>query len=260
MRRWAWAVGAAAAVLVGGWPARGGAGDAVGRLRVEVVRTLPHDRDAFTQGLVVADGVLYESVGQYGQSRVRRIDLASGAVRTEAWLPGDLFGEGLTRVGDRLVQLTWREGRALLWSLPDLRPVGQLTYQGEGWGLAWDGERLVMSDGSDRLTFRDPATLAPLGHVTVTLEGRPVAGLNALEWAEGAVWANVWGRDEVIRIDPESGRVTAVVDASGLLPTSELEGVDVLNGIAFDSRTGRFWLTGKLWPRLFEVVFVPQDG
>ncbi len=242
--------------LLGGWRWGATAEPAPERLRVRVLRTLPHDRDAFTQGLVIVDGMLYESVGRYGESRVRRIDLATGDVRTEAWLESGLFGEGLARVGDRLVQLTWREGRALMWTLPDLRPAGERLFQGEGWGLTFDGQHLVMSDGSDRLTFREPATLAPLRTVAVTLAGRPVSALNALEWAEGAVWANVWGREEIYRIDPATGRVSAVADASGLLPEAERDKVDVLNGIAFDPTTRRFWLTGKLWPSLFEVELV----
>lgn len=249
-----------AAALLSGWWAVRAAEPPVERLRAEVVRTLPHDRDAFTQGLVVADGALYESLGRYGESRVRRIDLATGDVRTEAWLASTLFGEGLTRVGGRLIQLTWREGRALLWTLPELRAAGERAYQGEGWGLAFDGRRLVMSDGSDRLTFRDPDTFAPLGSVTVTLEGRPVTALNALEWANGAVWANVWGREEVLRIDPAGGRVTAVADASHLLSEEDRAGVDVLNGIAYDPSSGHFWLTGKLWPLLYEVRLVPASS
>ncbi len=245
--------------LVGLWRVASAAGSRppVEHLRVKVLRVLPHDRDAFTQGLAVVGGALYESTGQRGESRVRRIDLATGDVRTEAWLPGDLFGEGIAPVGDQLIQLTWQEQRALIWSLPDLRKLGELSYQGEGWGLTYDGARLVMSDGSDILTLRDPKTFAPLGRIAVTLDGEPQRSLNELEWAGGAVWANVWGSERILRIDLATGRVTGVVDASGLLTTAEREGVDVLNGIAWNPASGHFLITGKLWPKLFEVEFVP---
>ncbi len=244
--------------LVGLWHAGSAAGSRppVERLRVKVLRVLPHDRDAFTQGLVVVGGALYESTGQHGDSRVRRVDLDTGDVRTEAWLPNDLFGEGIAPVGDRLIQLTWREQRALIWSLPDLRMLGELSYQGEGWGLTSDGDRLIMSDGSDVLTLRDPKTFAPVGRIPVTLDGEPQESLNELEWAEGAVWANVWRSDRIVRIDLSSGMVTGVVDASGLLTAAEREGVDVLNGIAWNPANGHFLITGKLWPKLFEVEFV----
>jgi len=261
-RLWLTAVAAVTVLGLGGLWRMAVAADppsAVERLRVKVLRVLPHDRDAFTQGLVVVDGWLYESTGQHGDSRVRRIDLSTGDVRTEAWLPSDLFGEGIAPVGDRLVQLTWREQRALLWSLPDLHSQGELGYQGEGWGLTSDGDRLIMSDGSDVLTLRDPETFAPVGRVPVTLRGAPQQSLNELEWARGAVWANVWGSDSILRIDLASGKVTGVVDAAGLLDPADREGADVLNGIAWNPANGHFLITGKLWPKLFEVEFVPAD-
>lgn len=225
------------------------------RLGVEVVAVWPHDPEAYTQGLVWAEGDLFESTGRYGRSKLRRVDLESGRVEAEASLADDLFGEGLARVGERLVQLTWREGRALVWSLSDLAPLAERRYAGEGWGLCHDGERLFMSDGSADLTVRDPTTFAEVERLRVTLDGRPLPRLNELECAEGWVWANVWQREWIVRIDPLGGRVTAVVDASGLLADEERRRADVLNGIAHAPERGTWLVTGKLWPKVFEVVF-----
>ncbi|HYG63401.1 MAG TPA: glutaminyl-peptide cyclotransferase, partial [Thermoanaerobaculia bacterium] len=187
------------------------------RLRAQVVSIRPHDPQSYTQGLLWHDGSLYESAGHYGQSSLRQVDPATGEVRRRLDLPPQYFAEGLTLVGDRLIQLTWHEGTALVYRLSDFGKLKELTYTGEGWGLCHDGKRLVMSDGSDRLTFRDPETFAVQGQVRVTLEGRPLEQINELECVDGQVWANVWLRDQIVRIDPATGRVTAVVDASGLL-------------------------------------------
>jgi len=228
----------------------------VSRLEVRVRGEFPHARDAYTQGLLWHQGKLYESTGQYGQSSLRRVDLASGVVEQRWDLPDDLFAEGLARVGDRLIQLTWHAGLAKVYSRQDFTPVGEYSYLGEGWGLCHDGARLVMSDGSDRLSFRDPKTFAVLGEIRVTLRGRPLSRLNELECVEGAVWANVWTTDLIVRIDPDSGQVTATVDASGLLSPEESRNTEVLNGIAYRTEKGTFLLTGKYWPKLFEVEFV----
>jgi glutamine cyclotransferase len=227
-------------------------------LVVQVVRSYPHDRDAFTQGLLYFDGWLYESTGLPGRSTLRRVELETGRVEQQVRLEGSLFGEGLERVGDRLLQLTWQDGRALVWDLRTLRKLREHAYAGEGWGLCFDGKRLVMSDGSDRLTFRDAQSFGRLGEIAVTRLGRPVPQLNELECAQGHVYANVWQRNEIVRVDPASGRVTATIDASGLLTSRERLGTDVLNGIAYLPERGTFLLTGKLWPRLFEVKFVPK--
>jgi glutamine cyclotransferase len=237
----------------------------VQRLRARVLASYPHDPTAYTQGLLLHDGSLYESTGGYGSSRLRRVELATGRVLADRELPADWFGEGLARVpaagGGRLVQLTWREGVAQAWSLPDLERISLTHYEGEGWGLCWDDSvplgRLVMSDGSSRLTFREPEGLAVTGGVEVTLDGRPVAYLNELECVGGRVYANVFTTDEIVEIDPRSGRVTAVVDASGLLDAGEAATAEVLNGIAWDPGDGSFLVTGKLWPRLFRVELVP---
>lgn len=227
------------------------------RLTVRVVAEHPHDPASFTQGLLFFDGSLYESTGQYGRSRVRRIEPATGRVLAERTLPPRLFGEGLARVGERLIQITWREGVALLWQVETLEPRGELRYRGEGWGLTFDGERLIMSDGGTALVSRDPESFEETGRVEVTLEGEPLGRLNELEWVDGAVWANVWGASWIVRIDPASGAVTAIADLSPLihrLPPDQAEGIDVLNGIAWHAERGTFFVTGKLWPRLFEVA------
>ena len=222
-----------------------------------MTRVLPHDRSSFTQGLELADGILYEGTGGHGRSALRALDPGTGRVLREERLPAALFGEGITVVDDRIWQITWEEGVAIERDRASLRELRRVRYPGEGWGLCRDGSRLVMSDGSDRLSFRDPATFAPLGQIAVTLEGRPVPEINELECTGGQVWANVWGSDRLLRIDPASGRVTAEVDASGLLPPGERAGTDVLNGIAAVPGTDEFLLTGKLWPHVYRVRFVP---
>jgi glutamine cyclotransferase len=217
----------------------------------------PHDPGAYTQGLVWDHGTLYESAGLYGSSSLRQVDPLTGDVRRRLDLPPGFFAEGLAQVGDRLVQLTWKEGVAFVYDSRTFERVGEHHYEGEGWGLCNDGSRLVMSDGSDRLSFRDPRTFALLGGVDVRLDGRPARQLNELECVGDAVYANVWMTDEILRIDPASGRVTAVVDAGGLLDATDLAHADVLNGIAYDAAKRTFLITGKLWSKLFEVVFVP---
>lgn len=245
-------------------PERPAAAPAVEELIVDVVSSHRHDPQAFTQGLVWNDGVLYESTGQYGESSVRRVDPESGEVLARVDLPPELFGEGLALVPDegagRLIQITWQEELARVWTVPGLEPGGTLRYRGEGWGLCFDGERLVMSDGSDRLTFRDPATFEVLGRLQVTLRGEPLDRLNELECADGWVWANVLGADFLARIDPASGRVTATADASGLLAPAEAAAADVLNGIAYDPARRVYLITGKYWPRLFVVRLLPAGG
>lgn len=227
-------------------------------LTVRVVNKYPHATDAFTQGLLWHDGTMYESTGRYGQSTLRRVRLQDGAVLEQRALDPELFGEGLARVDDRLVQLTWRAGIAVVSDLQTFEPREPLRYPGEGWGLCFNGEALVMSDGSSLLEFRDPDTLALLREVTVFNDGQIVRNINELECVADEVYANIWGRDEIIRIDATTGRVNAVIDASGLLSAAEAMRADVLNGIAYkpDSRT--FLLTGKLWPHVFEVELAPR--
>ena len=236
-------------------------------LRVQVLATLPHDHTMFTQGLEIAAGVLYEGSGKVGQSRLRAsalsVDIggtgdALHTVLGETTLAAPLFGEGLTLTGARLWQLTWRDGVAIERDPATLAERRRVAYQGEGWGLCHDGNRLVMSDGSDRLTFRDPVTFAPSGQVMVRLDGRAVRELNELDCSGGVVWANVWQSDRILRIDPDTGSVTGVVQADGLLSAEQQAGADVLNGIAAIPGTDEFLITGKYWPSLFRVRFVPS--
>ncbi len=227
-------------------------------LRVRVLSERPRRSDAFTQGLVWHEGRLYESTGGYGGSSLRRVDPESGEVERRVDLPARYFGEGLARVGGELFQLTWRERTAFVWSLETFERVGSRGYAGEGWGLCHAPPHLVMSDGGDRLAFLDPADFAVARTVAVTLEGRPLAGLNELECAEGWVYANVFETETIVRIDPQSGEVVATIDASGLLDPATRRAEQVLNGIAYDERRETFYLTGKLWPKLFEVIFVQR--
>lgn len=220
----------------------------------EVVRVWPHDRAAFTQGLAWHEGHLLESTGRY-PSTVRRVRLEDGAVLQRRVLDTAWFGEGLTEVGGRVFTLTWQNGKGFIWNPSDLSPRGEFAYPGEGWGLTDDGRRLILSDGTSFLRFLDPDTQAETGRVAVTLQGRPVDQINELEWVEGEVFANVWQTDHILRIDPETGAVTGVIDLSGLLPPRT--GVDaadeVLNGIAWDPVGRRLFVTGKHWPSLFEI-------
>ena len=224
-------------------------------LSVKVHRAFPHDTSAYTQGLLWWDGRLYESTGQYGSSDLRRLDPETGDVEQELDLSPAYFGEGLARVDDRLIMLTWKAQRAFVFGLERFDEQRTFRYDGEGWGLCNDGSRLVMSNGSNRLTFRDLRTFEVLGDVPVTLRGFPLTQLNELECVGDAVYANVYQTDFLVRIDPDTGRVTHYIEASGLLTREEARGVDVLNGIAFDPGAETFYITGKLWPKMFEVTF-----
>ena len=222
--------------------------------RPQIIASYPHDPDAFTQGLLLHDGRLFESTGLTGRSTLRRVTLASGAVERSVSLASNLFGEGLALVDNRLIQLTWQNQVALVYDL-DFNSLGSFDYTGEGWGICHDGVRLVMSDGTARLSFRDPESFALLGGVEVTRDGTPVTRLNELECVGRLVYANVWQTDTIVRIDPASGTVLTTIDAANLLTADEAAAAEVLNGIAFDEQSGHFFLTGKLWPKLFEVRF-----
>lgn len=224
------------------------------QLGYAVVARYPHDPAAFTQGLAWADGRLYESTGVEGRSSLREVDLITGrVVRSAALQPGQ-FGEGIAVVGDRILQLTWKSGQALVRERTSFRKLATFDYPGEGWGLAWDGRRLVMSDGSATLVFRDPESFAELGRIDVHDAGTPVTRLNELEVIDGEIWANVWRSERIARIDPASGRVTAWVDLTGLRPQpGPGQAIDVLNGIAWDAEGKRLFVTGKLWPWLYRI-------
>ncbi|TNC28151.1 glutaminyl-peptide cyclotransferase [Amycolatopsis alkalitolerans] len=231
--------------------------DSVPQLRVRVLGTLPHDTSAFTEGLELDDGLLYESTGLVGRSEVRA-GPPGAAPTVRAALPAPLFGEGITVVGSKLWQLTWQDGIAIERDARTLAELRRVSYQGEGWGLCHQQDRLVMSNGSDQLTFRDPVSFAPLGTVTVHAGGQTFDQLNELECVGGTVYANVWRTNTILRIDPASGAVTARIDASGLLTSDQQRQADVLNGIAAIPGTDEFLITGKLWPELFRVKFTDQ--
>jgi len=225
-----------------------------------VVRTYPHDPKAFTQGLVYFDGYLYEGTGLEGQSSLRKVELRTGRVLQIKKLPPELFGEGITILQDKIYQLTWRNGICFVYERDSFRNITEFSYTGEGWGLTHDGKHLIMSDGSDTLTFRDPDTFAVVKRLQVKAEGVPVRNLNELEYVEGEIYANVWQTDLIARISPRTGEVVGWIDLSGLLSEREARNADVLNGIAYDPKEKRLFVTGKLWPKLFEIELVPAKG
>jgi len=223
----------------------------------QVVASYPHDPHAYCQGLVFDGGLLHESTGRYGSSTVRTVKLETGEVLKKTALPDELFGEGLALVGDQLIQLTWEAGVARIYDKESLLPKNQFEYQGEGWGLVYDGQHLIHSDGSEVLVFRDPKTFAEVRRLRVLARGNPVTQLNELEMVEGEIWANIWKSDKIVRIDHESGKVLGYVDLAGIYDSRSAQDEDaVLNGIAYDPATKRLFVTGKLWSKLFEIEVV----
>ena len=218
-----------------------------------VVHSYPHDRDAFTQGLQYVDGVLYEGTGLNGRSSIRKTRFETGEVLQIHNLPEQYFGEGITIWNKELFQLTYQSGVALVYDAQSFALKRSFKYAGEGWGLTHDDNSLIMSDGSEYLRFLDPATFAERRRLRVTAAGKPLKNLNELEWVKGEIFANVWQTDYVARIDPASGRVTSYVDLRGLLTARESAAVDVLNGLAYDAAGDRLFVTGKLWPKVFEI-------
>jgi glutaminyl-peptide cyclotransferase len=228
-------------------------------LSYKVVATFPHDTSSFTQGLVFHNGELYESTGLEGESTLRRVDITTGRTLQRIDVPAQFFAEGLALVGDELLQLTWRSKIGFVYDRASFAAKRTFTYQTEGWGIAYDGaSQLVMSDGSDTLMFLDPKTFSLVKTVKVLDAGRAVGNLNELEWIDGEIWANVWMTDRIARISPKTGQVSAWIDLSTLYPQSQrTPPADVLNGIAYDKATRRIFITGKKWPRLYQITVGP---
>lgn len=236
--------------------------DAVESLVPEVIAEYDHDATAYTQGLLHYDGLLYESTGKYGGSRLREVDPATGKSLREVTLTEDYFGEGLARVEDKLIQLTWEEETAFVYDLATFEQIDTFSYEGEGWGLCYDGTFLYMSNGSPFLTLRDPQTFEPVFSGLVTVQGQPVNNLNELECVGESIYANVYQTDYIVRIDKRNGVVTGVIDMFSLVPAEVRQGwpdAGVLNGITYLPESDTFLVTGKWWPKIYEVRFVPQD-
>jgi glutamine cyclotransferase len=223
-----------------------------------VLHAYPHDMGAFTEGLFYLDGYLYESTGLEGRSTLRKVDLDTGQVLQQISIAPQYFGEGIVAWGHRLIELTWRSHVGFVYDLATFQRQGEFHYPGEGWALTQDGRRLIMSDGTAELRFLNPATLKEEGRLKVTDQGRAVDNLNELEWVKGEVYANIWQTDRIARIDPKTGHVLGWIDLSGILPASErIPGqTDVLNGIAYDAKHDRLFVTGKMWPKLYEITLV----
>ncbi len=227
----------------------------------EIINVYPHSSQAFTQGLVYDDGLLYEGTGLYGRSMLCHVELQTGRILKQTLLDGNLFGEGIALWKDRIIQLTWQSGLGLVYGKENMTLIGNFSYQTEGWGITTDGKSLIMSDGTDVLHILDPESFAEKGRILVTTNGRPQEGLNELEYIKGQIYANIWPTNWIAIISPESGEVKGKINLQGILQESDLQGskVDVLNGIAYDAKDDRLFVTGKLWPRLFEIKVVPKD-
>jgi len=229
-----------------------------------VVNSYPHDPEAFTQGLVYDDGVLYEGTGLRGRSSLRRVELETGKIVQIHPLNRRYFGEGITLWHNQIIQLTWTSQTGFVYQLKTFEKVGEFNYRTEGWGITHDTKRLIMSDGTDTLYFLDPETFEEIGSIQVQYQDKPVTNLNELEYIKGEIFANVWQTDLIARISPQTGRVLSWIDLTGLLETksglSPYGSEDVLNGIAYDQLGDRLFVTGKLWPKLFEIKLVGNEG
>lgn len=220
----------------------------------DVQKVWPHDSSAFTQGLIFHNGKLIESTGQEGMSSLRRVTIDTGTIEQKVDIPLPYFAEGVTLLNGKIYQLTWQHQRGFIYDVASFQKVGEFPYFGEGWGITDDGTSLIISDGSNRLRFIDPNTFQVTKTLAVMDRGRPVNEINELEYIQGKVYANIWHQDRIAVIDPETGRVTAWIDLSGLLNPAEVRDEEaVLNGIAYDEATQRLFVTGKLWPKLFEI-------
>lgn len=228
----------------------------------KVVRSYPHDAGAFTEGLFYEDGQFYESTGELATSSVRRVALETGAVLQRVDTPRGYFGEGIIATRDKLVQLTWQQGTAFVYDKSSMKLLGGFRYPGEGWALTRDDTHIYMSDGTPVIRVLDPNSFERIGSINVTADGKPLQKINELEWVRGEIYANVWQTDRIARIDPATGHVVGWIDLKGLLDVSRLPNPidDVLNGIAYDAGHDRLFVTGKHWPKLFEIRLVPRGG
>jgi glutaminyl-peptide cyclotransferase len=226
-----------------------------------IVHAYPHDPGAFTEGLFYKDGFLYESTGLEGHSSVRKVALSTGRVIQERDLAPQYFGEGIVAWKSRLIQVTWRSQTGFVYDLETFKPLSSFTYPGEGWALTRDASRLIMSDGTPQIRFLDPATLQETGRVLVTADGLPVRNVNELEWVKGQIFANIWLTTLIARIDPKTGKVVGWIDLAPLLARVGAQGTDaVLNGVAYDAAHDRLFVTGKLWPKLYEIKLTGPVG
>ena len=227
---------------------------------VEIVNVYPHDLGAFTQGLEFSDGQLYEGTGQYGQSSLRKVQLETGGVLKKAALPNDVFGEGITVWKDRIIQLTWQERVGFIFDKDTFEIRGRFRYAGEGWGLTHDDKHIIMSDGSATLRFLDPETYRPVRSLrVVTPDGRPIDRLNELEYINGEIFANIWNTSTIARISARTGRIVGWIDLSNVRPQQAIGSNAVLNGIAYEPKTQRLFVTGKNWSDLFEIRVIPRS-
>jgi glutamine cyclotransferase len=222
---------------------------------VDVIHTYPHDPTAYTEGLFYLDGYIYESTGLEQHSSIRKVKLETGEVLQKLEIPSQYFGEGIVNWDGRLLSLTWKSHLGFIFDLATFKRQGQFRYEGEGWALTQDGRQILMSDGTPQIRFINPQTLKETGRITVTLDGKPVPNVNELEWIKGEIYANVWQSDWILRIDPHDGHVVGLINLAGLLRSSDrVPGqTDVLNGIAYDAKGDRLFVTGKNWPKLFEI-------
>ncbi len=228
-------------------------------LSYEVVRELPHDSSAFTQGLLLSHGDWIESTGGYGASSIRRVAKTTGRVLMKKNLAANLFGEGVVELNGKLFQLTWMSQQGFIYDAKTLQQLGEFRYQGEGWGMTTDGKSLIMSDGSDRLRYLDPGTLRVTQEVVVRFNGKPVEMLNELEFVEGEIFANIWHADQIVRINPATGTVVGVIDLSGIDAKEKRRDPEhVLNGIAYDPVAQELFVTGKCWPKIYQIRLVPK--
>jgi glutamine cyclotransferase len=222
----------------------------------KIVAVYPHDPNAFTQGLAIAGGQLYEGTGLYGQSTIRKVDLTTGRVEKQRSINATYFGEGIAILGDHLYELTWQHGLGIVYDLATFSQQRTFQYTGEGWGLTQDGKQLILSDGSAKLRFLDPQTFAVVREIEVRDHGQSVTKLNELEYIEGEIWSNVWYDDRIARISPATGEVLGWIDLAALYPKSARSSEAVLNGIAYDAVAKRLFVTGKNWPQLYEIEIV----